>query len=136
MGLKYPPRSLLKFMVISILIAALYGAILTDMASDWWNEPSASQGLLIPPLTLYIAWLLRRQTFARPAAPDRRGYLVMGTACMVLLLGRLAAEFFLQRLSLSFCLVGSRWRSGPCRALRTLAFPFLLLATMVPFPGC
>ena len=30
--------------------------VLIDMARDWWTDPALSQGMLLPPLALYIAW--------------------------------------------------------------------------------
>ena len=59
----------------------LFGAVLIDMARDWWNVPAWSQGMLLPPLALYIAWLNRDRTLALPVAPDRRGLLVTVAAC-------------------------------------------------------
>ena len=126
---------LLKISIIGLLIAVLYSRILADMAVDWWTDPSASQGLLIPPLALYVAWLLRRETFQSPATADSRGYLVSGAACVLLILGRLAAEFFLQRISFVVLLAGITLTFWGWRRLRTLSFPFLLLVTMVPFPA-
>src|ERR1035441_10891510 len=83
----------------AVLITALYGAVLIDMANDWWTDPTLSQGLLIPPLALYIAWLRWHITFSLPPAPDWWGFLLTGGACLVFIIGKLAAEFFLIRLS-------------------------------------
>jgi len=51
------------------------------------------------------------------------------------LLGRLASEFFLMRFSFVVLLAGLIWTFWGIRRLRTLAFPVLLLATMVPLPA-
>jgi len=116
------------------LIAVLYGYVLVDLASDWWNEPSLSHGLLIPPLVLYIAWTRRDETLAQPAAVDNRGLWLIAGACLLYILGKLGAEFFLPRLSFVILLAGLVWTFWGRLRLRTLAFPFLLLATMVPLP--
>ena len=42
--------------IVVILMAVLFTAVLADMAHDWWIEPAWSQGMLLPPLALYIAW--------------------------------------------------------------------------------
>ena len=62
----------IKIGLFAILMWILFGAVLIDMARDWWNEPAWSQGMLLPPLALYVAWLNRGQTLALPVAPDRR----------------------------------------------------------------
>src|ERR1035438_10201929 len=56
--------------VLLALMLALYAAVLADLANDWWTDPTLSQGLLIPPLALYIAWLRRDITFSVSPAPD------------------------------------------------------------------
>src|ERR1035437_4507710 len=117
------------------LIIALYGAVLADLANDWWTDPTLSQGLLIPPLALYIAWLRRHITISHPAAPEWRGLLLTGGACMLFVLGKLAVEFFLSRISFVILLAGLVWTFWGLPRLKTLAFPFLLLATMVPLPA-
>ena len=124
----------LQALVLIGLIALLYGAVLVDLAHDWWTEPSLSHGLLIPPLVLYIAWMRREQTLAQPAAADNRGLWLVAFACLLYLLGKLGAEFFLPRLSFVILLTGLVWTFWGYMRLRTLAFPLLLLATMVPLP--
>jgi len=124
----------LQLAVLLALIAVLYAWVLADMAADWWTEPSLSQGLLIPPLTLYIVWTRRHLTFAQPAATDNRGLWLVACACLLYMLGKLGAEFFLPRISFVILLAGLVWTFWGYLRLRTLAFPFLLLATMVPLP--
>jgi exosortase len=124
----------LRAAIIASLTAALYGGVLLDLASDWWHEPSLSQGLLIPPLALYIAWLRRRYTLSLPAVPSVWGVLLIAFACALLLCGKLAAEFFLARISFVLLLTGLVWTFWGTNRLCSLTFPFFLLATMVPLP--
>jgi len=94
----------------------------------------ASYGMLIPPIAAYIAYARRRSTFAIPARLDARGLLAIAAACLLFLVGKFGAEFFLNRLSLVVLLTGITWTFwGPSRT-RSLAFPLLLLATMIPLP--
>lgn len=125
---------LLKIALATALISILFGAALIDMAHDWWTEPALSQGMLLPPLALYIAWMQRHQTLQVPAQPDQRGLLITAFACLVFLAGKLAAEFFLMRFSFVILVAGLIWTFWGFPRLRTLAFPVLLLATMVPLP--
>lgn len=125
----------LQMGVLAALTWLLYRFVLVDLAKDWWNEPALSYGMLIPPLVGYIAWLRRDQTLAYTAVSDNRGLLLIAFACVLLLLGKLGAEFFLMRISFVVLLAGLTWTFWGIRRLESLAFPFVLLATMVPWPA-
>ena len=120
---------------ITGLIAALFADVILDLASDWWNLPEASYGMLVPPTALYIAYLQRRTTLAVPAQKTLRGLWLVAFGCIVFLLGKLAGEFFLARISIVFVLAGLTWTFWGSTRLKTLGFPFVLLATMVPLPA-
>jgi exosortase len=124
----------LQALTIAALIAVLYGQVLADMAEDWWTDPSLSQGLLIPPLALYIAWIRRPMILAQPAVADNRGLWMVACSCCLYMLGKLGAEFFLPRMSFVVLLAGLVWTFWGFGRLRTLTFPLLLMATMVPLP--
>src|SRR5438105_1571458 len=128
------PQFWLQAIFLVALMAVLYGQVLVGLAHDWWTEPSLSHGLLIPPLALYIAWTRRDATFAVPAKTDNRGLWLIAGACVIYILGTLGAEFFLPRMSFVMLLAGLVWAFWGYDRLRTLAFPLLLLATMVPLP--
>jgi len=117
------------------LIAAIYSFILPDLASEWWTVEASSYGMLIPPIALCLVWIRRRTTLAIPAQPEGRGLVLVAAACLVFLLGQLAAEFFLQRVSFVLLLAGLTWTFWGFARLQTMAFPFVLLLTMVPLPA-
>ena len=116
------------------LVTALYFAVMVDLASEWWSDDSASYGMLIPPTALYIAYLRRHITLGIPAQIDLRGLWLAAFACLVFLTGGLAGEFFLTRISFVILLAGMTWTFWGFARLKTLAFPFVLLGTMVPLP--
>jgi exosortase len=120
--------------IIAGLVIALYFRILPDMAKDWWDDPGASHGMLIPPVALYIAWLRRDLTLAEPAFADVRGLWLTLCACLTLLVGILGAEFFLTRASFVLLSGGLIWTFWGARRFRTLLFPLVLLLTMIPLP--
>jgi len=124
----------LETALIAVLIGFLYSEIVPDLVSDWWTQPALSYGLLIPPLAVYIASLRREITLAIPPERSWSGCWLVALACLVFLAGSLSAEFFLSRISLVLLLAGLVWTFWGMARLRTLAFPFLLLATMVPLP--
>jgi exosortase len=124
----------IKIGLVAGLMWTLFGTVLIDMARDWWNEPAWSQGMLLPPLALYISWLNRDRTFSFPAVSDLRGLFWIACACSVFVLGKLASEFFMMRFAFVLLLFGLAWTFWGLPRLRTLSFPFLLLLTMIPLP--
>jgi len=120
--------------IVVVLLWVLFASVLADMAHDWWIEPAWSQGVLLPPLVLYIAWTLRERVFRNPAVPDLRGLFLTAFACATYVLGRLASEFFLTRFSFVILLTGLISTFWGFKRLRALGLPLLLLATMVPLP--
>lgn len=126
--------TLLGGAAIAGLLAVLYGRILPDMAVDWWTNEGNSHGLLIVPLVVYIVWRQRGSILAVPAAVDPRGLGLTLAACGTYVVGRVGAEFFLTRMSFVVLLAGLVWTFWGYERLRKLAFPVLLLATMVPLP--
>lgn len=126
---------LVQVVLIAGLLAILYIKVLSDLAYTWWTEPSASHGLLIPPLVLYLVWLRRETIMAETPQPAAKGLWITAIGCAVFLVGELGAEFFLTRLSLVIILTGlieTFWGMG---RLKKLTFPILLLVTMIPLPA-
>ena len=84
--------AILQISIAVLLIGLMYGQVLADLAIDWWNEPAYSQGMLIPPLAMYIAWLRRSVTFAHPVSPDTRAVALVAFACQTGLLAQSAVD--------------------------------------------
>jgi exosortase len=135
-GLLLPSVSTgIRVATAALLASVLYFDVAVDLVESWWNDPALSQGLLIPPLALFIAWIRRGITLAVPAEADNRGLALIALSSVLFLIGRLAAEFFLSRIAIVVLLAGFVWTFWGWRRLRTLSFPLLLLATMVPIPN-
>jgi len=124
----------LPWFVLGGVLLALYGQIVVSLASDWWNDPNASHGLLVPPLAAYIAWKRKRLTLSLPATPDLHGLFWIAGGSSLLLVGKLGAEFFISRISIVVLLAGFAYTFWGKPRTKTLGFPLLLLATMVPLP--
>jgi len=132
---KTDPLVWIKIIAIVAMTGALYVAILADLAVEWWTVDASSYGMLVPPITLYMVYVRRQITLAIPAQWDGRGLWLTTFACLVFLGGKLSAEFFLARISLVLMLAGLTWTFWGWQRFKTLAFPFVLLGTMVPLPG-
>lgn len=124
-----------KIIAVAVLLLLIYVESLRGLAADWANDPGASFGMLIPPMALYVAWLLRKRTLATLAEEDGRGLAIVFVGCLLFLIGRLGAEYFITRVSLVIVLAGLTWTFWGARRLRTVAFPFVLLLTAIPIPA-
>src|SRR5690349_835300 len=91
------------------LAGMIYGLILADLAVEWWTVDASSYGMLVPVITFYIIYLRRNMLLSIPACADSRGLWLTGVACLVLLGGKLSAEFFLARISFVVLLAGIAW---------------------------
>lgn len=116
------------------VLVLMYWHVVAAMVLDWWQEEGYSYGFLIPPLAAYATWSRRHSIAAEPVRADGRGLLLTALACLTYLVGRLGVEFFLMRLSLVLLFAGFIWTFWGIRRLRVLAFPLVLLASMVPLP--
>jgi exosortase len=117
------------------MVTWLYANTTRDLFQDWWTREDASYGMLIPPIAGYIAYARRSLTFAVPPRLDSRGLFGITLACLLFVAGKLGAEFFLNRVSLVVLMAGIAWTFWGLPRTRTLAFPLLLLATMIPLPA-
>ena len=84
--------------------------------------------------SLYIIWRERARLREAGFAPGRGGLLLILASCLTYLLGRLGVEFFLMRFSFLLMLSGLVWTFLGLSALRRLAFPLLLLTSVIPLP--
>jgi exosortase len=125
----------MRFGVVTVLVIAVYAEILIDLAREWWTSPEASYGMLIPPFALYLAYAGRAHTMSLPNRPDVRGLGLVAAACLILLCGKLASEFFLCRISFTIMLAGLAWTFWGGLRLRSVVFNLGLLTTMVPIPA-
>ena len=128
------PARWIKPSIIGLHVLYMYGGILAALALDWSILPNESQGMLIPPLALYIAWARRDATLSCPAVPDGAGLFLIAASCLTFMVGKVGAEFFLARISFIMLLAGIAWTFWGRARLRTLLLPLVLMATMVPLP--
>ncbi|HLH43006.1 MAG TPA: exosortase/archaeosortase family protein [Bryobacteraceae bacterium] len=134
-AVRFPVRTTAEIGFLAVIAIAIYARTLAGLFDDWWTQPSYSQGLLLPPLALYFAWLDRKAVLAAPVARSRAGLWMIAAGCFVYLTGKLSAEFFLQRISLLVVLAGVIWLYWGKARLRSLLFPLILLATSIPLPA-
>jgi len=101
---------------------------------DWWSSETYSHGPLAAAIALYVAWRQRNATLALRASPSAKGLILTSASMLMFVVGKLGAEFFTTRMSLLVLVCGLTWTFWGLQRLRRLAFPLLLLASVVPLP--
>jgi exosortase len=123
-----------RLCAVSLLVTALYGDVVISWMQDWWSFETYSHGFLVAGIALYVVWRQRSATLALPASPSARGLILTSASVLMFIVGKLGAEFFTTRMSLIVLVCGLTWTFWGLQRLRCLAFPLLLLASVIPAP--
>ena len=120
--------------LLSACLVLVYAHVLMALVRQWWDEPDYSHGFLVPLCCLWLLWQRRERLEAAETKPSASGLAIIIFSFGVLLMGSLAAELFLQRISLIGVLLGLVvWLWGWPKA-RQAAFALLFLILMIPLP--
>jgi len=122
-------------LVVGVLVALLYWGVLSRLVTQWATQDDYNHGFLVVPLALYFAWD-RRETLRKiPVQPSAWGAALLAASLLVLVVGAVGAELFLQRVSLIGVLGGLVWLILGTAFLKALLFPLAFLIFMVPLPA-
>lgn len=116
------------------LLLWIYVPHLASMAKNWWTDPNYSHGFLVPIVSGWLVWRGRQALLALPQRACAWGLLVVAAGLVMLLVGQLAQEFFLRRISLLPVLWGLLLTYWGWAWARRLFFPVAYLVLMVPLP--
>ena len=122
-------------LAILLLLAALYAGVVPRLVQQWASDDDYTHGFLILPLALYFVWEKREELRRLTPEPSPLGAGLLGFGLVMLVVGSVGAELFLQRFSLIVVLAGLVWLILGARFLRELAFPLAFLVFMVPLPA-
>lgn len=119
---------------LAVVVLFLYGPS-WSMAVRAWSRPDYSHGPLIPLISLYFVWHMRKRLYLMSTSPNlAAGLPLLWLGILTLLLGRAASVLIVELTSilivaagLTVCILGWRY-------LRALALPIGYLAFMVPIP--
>jgi exosortase len=128
-------QSTLGWVIICLLVAAVYYQVLGKLVTDWWQIPDFSHGFLVPLFSAYLVWEKRSILLATKIAPARSGIAVIALGLVVLLLGVYGSELFLSRISLLILLAGIVLCFGGWELLKQLRFALLVLLLAIPLPA-
>jgi exosortase len=132
-----PQRTTLLAGCAALAAAAVwvYAPVTADLVRAWITDDNYSHGFLVPPLAAYFAWERRHRLRAAAVAPSMWGLVALTLSLLILIVGRLGAEFFLTRASLVGVLGSLVLWLGGVAHLRILFFPLTFLLLMIPIPA-
>jgi exosortase len=128
------PSRLVCWTIIFVLLLLLYGEVLQKWASDIWNDPNYSHGLLIPLVSLYL--LKQRWPVIRDATrtPCNTGFFIILASLAIYALGVAGGEQFSQRVSFVVLFYGLVLFIEGKEISRLLLFPIALFLFAIPLP--
>lgn len=121
------------FLLAGVAYLVLFADPIRLLAADWWNDPEAGHGLLLAPLSIWLAW-------KSGIRPDPKPQVALGAAMLVMAilaryLGGLAAEVFSMRAAALLAAMGFVvFRFGVGQLIRWW-LPVMLLALSIPLPS-
>lgn len=126
--LRYWPSAFL------VAIPFLYTDALINLWERWLTETEYGHGMLIPLVSLYIAWDRREEILRRAGAASAWGPLLILLALLALIIGEISALFALKQISLVLLLLGLAYAWLGSSAARLLNAPVLILLFAIPPP--
>jgi exosortase len=118
-----------------LLVGALYAVVVPRLVQQWASDDDYTHGFLIVPLALYFVWERRGRLAAMTPQPSLLGAGLLAVGLLMLVVGSVGAELFLQRGSLVVVLAGLVWLILGAAFLRELLFPLVFLVFMIPLPA-
>ena len=129
---KWPVSPL--FLLLVVVVAAVYAPVVAQLAGDWFHDPNYSHGVLVPLISGFLLWRARKDFRSLPLAPTSLGLVGVVGAGFLLVAGVAGAEVFTQRMSLVLLLASLvLYLAGPAW-FKKAAFPLAFLLLAIPLP--
>jgi exosortase len=122
-------------LVAAVAAVGLYGSVVAGVARQWVTDPVSSHGILLAAGAAFVVYRRRRQLQSMAVEPRNWGLVLLVLGLLVYVVGALAGDLFLLRVSLPIAFTGViAGLFGP-RHLRVAAAPLALLTLAIPLPG-
>ncbi len=134
-GLFYSARvgSILRVSALAGLVVYAFYPVLAGLVTDWWTHREYSHAFLVPGISAYLLWRRRRDLSSSPT-PSVAGLGVFLLGLVMLILGSITDEEFIQRLAFPVTLTGLVHCLAGSPAAKACLFPFGYLLLMIPIP--
>ena len=123
-----------QFVVLGALSLWLYWTTLRELVNQWWIDPNFSHGFFVPLFSAYVIWQEKDRLARILPQPSWFGLVPIVLGLVVLIVGRMGAELFLDRSSMLLVLAGLIILFAGWSLFRALFFPWAFLALMIPIP--
>ena len=124
----------LPLILLSILLIGIYFQVIIELVVQWWDDPNYSHGFLIPLVSGFFVWKARKKLGTLPTQNSNWGLLVLVAGLGLYVVGTAAMEYFSVRFSMVVVVIGLVLYFGGKKFLKTLWFPLVFLAFMIPIP--
>ncbi|MGH3056016.1 MAG: exosortase/archaeosortase family protein, partial [Gaiellaceae bacterium] len=119
---------------LGIVLVVLYRSVLPSWLGDLWADPNYSHGILVPFVSVWLAYERRDRLAALVPNPATSALALILGSLALLAVGLLAAELFVTRLSLILLITSLIIFILGFAYARILALPLGFLLFMVPLP--
>jgi exosortase len=120
--------------LLAILLSLLYLRTFIWLANTWLTDPVYSHGILIPVISLFLAWRNVREKDIRDADPFKLGIIPLTFGILLYIIGAITIFPFLSAISFLFVLCGLILYLYGKEMMRSLLFPVLFLIFAIPIP--
>lgn len=127
-----PPVEMAAYGLTILMFGLLFAKPAQLLVDAWWNDPNSGHGLLLAPLSIWLAYKAGLRVDAKPQ--HILGLTIIAFAVMFRYAADLAAELFVMRGSMIMALAGLVvWYAG-FKQLLHWWLPFTLVSLSVPIP--
>ena len=120
---------------VGLFLGLCYYDVIAGLVRDWWVDPDASHGFIVPLFSAYLLWQCRGTLKKTPVRPSWLGLVIVAAGLSILVVGNLGAELFLSRTSFVLVLGGLVIHFGGWEYFRKVLFPWAFLFFMIPPPA-
>jgi exosortase len=118
-------------LLVLVLLSLLTWPVWRWLWGEWWTNSYYSHGILILPVSAYLAW---RRWRGETWQGDNRGLALSALGEGLFLFLAANKTTYLAAFAMIVTLAGLAWTFGGLKLLRHLAFPLLFLSLMIPLP--
>ncbi len=129
----WPFNRIAPVVLAAVAFALLFADPARTLARDWWVNPDAGHGLLLFPVSMWLAWKAGLVADHRPN--PRFGTVLLAGAVLLRYLSGLAAELFTMRFSMWLAAVGMIVFAFGLRQVRHWWLPVVLMLLSIPLPA-
>jgi exosortase len=124
--------TLAPLLLTAVTFLLLFSKPAQLLALDWWNDPDAGHGLLLAPLSVWLAW---KRGLLDPRPQPLLGLLTVGGGVLLRYVSGLAAEVFTMRLSMVIAAIGLIIFFRGLRQVFHWWLPIALIVLSIPIPA-